>query len=89
MNIIETIVLLVLTPCLLGDFASFFVVSDFFLKSTFSKNSFRNSIRMSNCLDPEQAQPFVRTGLSLGPYCLQRLSTFFQKLFPEFHQNVK
>ena len=33
--------------------------------------SFRNYIRMSKSLDPDQAQHFV--GPDLGPYCLQRL----------------
>ena len=45
---------------------------DFFSKSTFSKNSFRNTIRVSKSLDPE-AQHFV--GPDLGPNCLQKLST--------------
>ena len=42
----------------------FFLSSDdFFFKSTFSKISFRNTIRVSNCFDPDQAQ--------LDPSCLQ------------------
>ena len=45
---------------------------DFFLKLTFSKKYFRNTIRVSNSMDPDQAQPFV--GPDLGPNCLQRLS---------------
>ena len=43
-----------------------------FSKSTFSKNSFRNTFKVSNSLDPDQAQHFV--GPDLGPNCLQRLS---------------
>ena len=43
-----------------------------FFKSTFSKNSFRNTVRVSNSLDPDKA------GCSVGPdlcaNCLQRLS---------------
>ena len=39
----------------------------FFSKSTFSKNSFRNTIWMSNWLDPDQARRFV--GSELGPLC--------------------
>ena len=31
----------------------------FFKKSTFSKNSFRNDIRLSNSLDPDLARPSV------------------------------
>ena len=34
--------------------------------------SFRNTIRVSNCLDPDQAPPFVRP--DLGPNGLRRLS---------------
>ena len=44
-----------------------------FSKSTFSKNSFRNIIRVLNSLDPNQALHFV--GPDLGPNCLQRLTT--------------
>ena len=62
-----------LTLCMLGNFACFFVVCLFFSKLTFSKNSFRNTIRMSNSLDPDRARHFV--GPDLGPNCLQRIST--------------
>ena len=44
----------------------------FFSKSMFTKHSFRNMIRVSNSLDPDQAQPFV--GPSLDPNCLQNLA---------------
>ena len=44
----------------------------FFSKSTFLKNSFRNTIRVSNSLDPDQARHLV--GPDLGPNCLQKLS---------------
>ena len=44
----------------------------FFSKLTFLKNSFRNTIRVANSLDPDQARHFV--GPELGPNCLQRLS---------------
>ena len=47
--------------------------ADFFSKSTFSKNSFRSSIRVSNGLDPDQNGHSV--GPDLGPNCLQRVST--------------
>ena len=43
-----------------------------FLKSTFQKQSFRNTIRVSNSLDPEQDRHSV--GPDLGPNCLQGLS---------------
>ena len=55
----------ILTICLLGNFAHFFVVCCFFSKLTFPKNSFRNMIRVSNSLDPDQVQHFV--GPDLGP----------------------
>ena len=42
-------------------------------KSTFSKNSFKNTIRLSNNLNPDQAPHFV--GPDLGPNCLKRLSS--------------
>ena len=51
---------------------AFFVVCKFFFKLTYSKKSFRNTIRVSNSLDPDQARHFVRP--DLGPNCLQRLS---------------
>ena len=60
-----------------------------FSKSTFQKNSFKKTIRVSNSLDPDQARHFVGPGL--GPSCLQSLSadntsrqrvnfSFFQEL---------
>ena len=51
----------------------FFLLSaDYFSKSTFSKNSFRNTIGVSNSLDPDQVRRFV--GPDLGPNCLQKLA---------------
>ena len=44
----------------------------FFSELTFSKNSFKNTIRMSNSLDPDQARIFF--GPDLGPNCLPRLT---------------
>ena len=44
----------------------------FFSRLMFSKNSFRNTIRVSNSLDPDQAQCAVRP--DLDPNCLQWLS---------------
>ena len=59
--------------CMLGNFACFLSSADFvcwfFSKSTFSKNSFRNIIRTSNSLDPDQAWQFVRP--ELGPNCFK------------------
>ena len=45
--------------------------ADFF-KSAFLKNSFTNTIGVSNSLEPDQARQYV--GPDLGPDCLQRLS---------------
>ena len=53
-----------LTLCMLGNFACFFVVC--------GKKSFRNTIRVSNSLDPDQARRFV--GPDMGLNCWQRLS---------------
>ena len=46
--------------------------ADFFQHLIFSKNSFRNTIRVSNGLDPDQDLHVV--GPDPGPNCLQRLS---------------
>ena len=46
--------------------------ADFFSILTFSKNSFRHTIRVSNGSDPDQDRHIV--GPDLGPNCLQRLS---------------
>ena len=52
-------------------FHDFFLSSaDFYQNLLFQRNSFRNTIRMANSLDPDQAQDSV--GPDLGPYCLQR-----------------
>ena len=53
-------------------FHAFLLSAEFFSKSTISKNSFRNTIWVSNRLDPDQARHSV--GPDLGPNCLQRLS---------------
>ena len=64
----------ILTLCMLGNFCTIFLSSEdfFFFKLTFSKESIRNTFRVSNSLDPDQALCFV--GPDLGPNCLQRLS---------------
>ena len=49
-----------------------FVVCWYFSKSNFPKNSFRNTIRVSNSLDPHQALQFVVSDPC--PNCLQKLS---------------
>ena len=52
---------------MLGSISRVLLSADFF-----KKNSFRNTIRVSNSLDPDQAQHCV--GLDLGLNYLQRLS---------------
>ena len=46
--------------------------TDFFSISIFSKDYFRNTMRFSNCFDPDQARHFV--GPDLDTNCLQKLS---------------
>ena len=60
----------VLTISLLSNFSCFVVCCLFFSKSTFKINSFRNTIRVSNSFDPDQAQYFV--GPDMGPNFLQK-----------------
>ena len=54
----------------LGNFHDYLSSADFFSKFTYLKNSFRNTIKVSNGLDPDQAQHSV--GPDLGPNYLQR-----------------
>ena len=54
---------------------SCFLLSADFLKLTFSKNSFRNTIRVSNGLDPDQDRRSA--GPDLGPNCLQKLKKLY------------
>ena len=58
---------------MLGNF-SYFLSSAFILKkkSFLSKIAFRNTIRVTNILDLDQARHFV--GPDLDPGCFQRLS---------------
>ena len=74
-----------LTRCMLGNVACF-IVCWFFSKLTFSKNSFRNTIRVSNSLDPNQARSW-NVGPDTGPNCLQRLSAddAIQKILEMFY----
>ena len=68
--VFSLIVLLIIEP--VDEILVLIMSSADFPKLTFSKNSFRNTIRMSNCLDADQAQHSV--GPDLDPNCLQRLS---------------
>ena len=53
-------------------FHAFLLSADFFQSQCFKKNISGTDIRVSNSLDPDQAQCFVWP--VLGPYCLPRLS---------------
>ena len=62
---------------------NFWLSDDFFKINIFKKffHKFINTIKVSNSLDPDQAQHFVRpdlgrhfVGPDLGPNCLQKLS---------------
>ena len=60
--------------CMLGNFGCFVVVCFFlFSKKLPFPKPFKNTIRVSNCLDTDQAQHFF--GPDLGPSSLQHLST--------------
>ena len=63
-----------LLNCMLGNFECFFFLSsvDFFKDQLFLKKSFRNTIRVSNSLHPDQARHFVEP--DLDPNCFQKLS---------------
>ena len=59
--------------CMLGNFACFLSSADiFFQNQLFLKNSFHNTIKVSNSLDPNQSRDYV--GPDLGPNCLQKFS---------------
>ena len=64
--------------CVPGNFPRFCCqLLNSFSKSTFSKNSFRNTIRMSNGLDPDQDRHSV--GPDLGPNCFANVVSRRQK----------
>ena len=62
-------------------FHAFLSFVDFF-QNQFSKNSFRNTIRVTNIFDPDQVRNFVRP--DLGPNCLQMISADDTKEIKEF-----
>ena len=57
---------------MLGNFSCFCCRLQTFFKINFFKKSFRNTIRLSNGLDPDQDCHVISP--DLGPNCLQRLS---------------
>ena len=66
---------MILPFCLLVNSACFFCcLLLFFFNINVSKTSFKNTNRVSNGLDPDQARHFVGPGLD--PNCLQRLSAY-------------
>ena len=64
--------------CMLGNFSSFCCRLLTFFKITFSKNSFKNTISVSNALESDQDPHSVSS--DLGPNCSQRLLADDQKL---------
>ena len=54
--------------------------ADFFPKSTVSKNSFRNTIRVSNSLDLDQARHFVRPDILSGLIWVQTVCKVYQPM---------
>ena len=66
-NLIEiTLHLVDLALFMLGNFSCALLFADFFfkIKSSFSGNSLRNTIRVSNNLDPDQTRHFVGSDLA-------------------------
>ena len=64
-----------LTLCMVGNFSCLccrLLIFFFLKKIRFSKDSFRNTIRVSNDLGPDQDRYLVSP--DLGPNCLQRLA---------------
>ena len=58
-------------PLIWDIFHVLVVVCLLFSKLTYSKNAFRNTIRVTHSLDPDQDRCFVSP--DLGPKCLRRL----------------
>ena len=67
-----TLVIKCLTSCMPGDLACYLSSANFNQNSTLKKNSFKNTIRASNCLDADQAPHFVL--LDSGLKCLYMFS---------------
>ena len=51
---------------MLGNFACFLLSADFLSKLAISKNTFGNTIKESNGLDPDRAQNFVEPDLCVN-----------------------
>ena len=80
----------VLPKCRYMYFADHFMLSsvDFFKINFIQKCSFRNTIRVSNGLDPDQDRDSVSPDLGLN--CLQRLSAELarKELMPNFESKA-
>ena len=55
-----------LTLCMMGNFECFFPSADCFQYHFCAKNSLRNTIRVSNNLDPYQSVHFAKSDLCLN-----------------------
>ena len=62
--------------CVLGNLHAFLSSAFFLLKSTFFQNFFRNTIKVSNSVDPDQARHYV------GP---DQVNTLFVKIISRQH----
>ena len=71
--------------CMLRNFSQFLAVCSV-LRSNFLKNSCRNTIRMSNSLNPDKAKEFVRPDLESN--CLQKLSADNTTIYKELTEKL-
>ena len=81
-----------LTICLLVNLACRLAVCWLFSKSTLSKNYFRNTIRVSNSVDPDQARHFVGSDLGQKLFAnniIQRSWVLFISTTPDFWNSLK
>ena len=75
------------TLCMLGNFSCFCCCLLTFFKITFSKNSFKNIIRVSNGLDPDQDRYYVSP--DLDPNCLQSYQQMTKVAASKERVNIK
>ena len=67
------------TICLLGNLNDFLSSADFFQNSTFPKNSFRNTLRLSNRLDSDLARRFLGKKKTSGLIWVQTVCKGYQQ----------
>ena len=80
----------VLIPCILGNCYHFFIVCIFFSKYAYSKNSFLNTIRVSNSLDliiPWYKLFAFANGISSGSALFAKIKTIFRDRNISFYLN--